>query len=419
MTMRGRWESAARLVAEHRDVLDARPGEGDASGDAREVLAARGWTAFLDSLDDDALAAHEIRGQDVVWPNEAPASLRALVERAREVCAIPAFPSETPVDTTVEAATRRHETPRKKAQIDAFAQIAVPLAKRARRVVDVGSGHGHLTREIAERIALPVVGLERDVALAARARRLASEHQPANPGLARAGLARAAFTTTDVLHEGLALEAGDCVIGLHACGELGDAIVMSAAKSHASVVLVGCCLQKRAALARVPLCDVTAFGGALDLPRAMLGLSNLTPRDVGVETTRAQNLAGRERRLALHRLLSEHGFALPRGAEIGGLNRRAAQRDLASLVGRAFALRGQPSPTRAALDEAAAWAREEHARIRRASVPRSLLARVIEVFVLLDRALYLEEHGMAVEIGVAFPEEVSARNLVVLGRATA
>lgn len=409
MTMRGRWEGAARLLAEHRDVLDARPGEGDASCDAGEVLAARGWKGFLETLDDEALAAHEIGGRGMAWPDEAPASLRALVERARDVCAIPAFPIAAPV----EAAARRHETPRKQAQIDAFAQIVVPLAKRARRVVDVGSGHGHLTREIAERIALPVVGLERDVALADRARRLASEHAPED-----AGRARAAFTTTDVMHEGLALEAGDCVIGLHACGELGDAIVMSAARSHASVVLVGCCLQKRAALARVPLCDVSSFGGALDLPRAMLGLSNLTPRDAGVETTRAENLAGRERRLALHRLLSEHGFALPRGAEIGGLNRRAAQRDLVSLVGRAFALRGRPLPPRAAIEEAATWARTEHARIRRASVPRSLLARVIEVFVLLDRALYLEEHGMAVEIGVAFPEEVSARNLVVVGRAT-
>jgi hypothetical protein len=255
---------------------------------------------------------------------------------------------------------------------------------------------------------LPVVGLERDDALATRARALSVSAGPSP-----------SFAVTDVLRDGLPLAAGDCVIGLHACGELGDAMVESAARSRASIALVGCCLQKRRALSRRPLCPApggdAAIDAALDLPRDLLGLSNLTARDDGVEATRAENLAGRERRLALHRLLSGDGSGpLRLGAEIEGLNRRAAQADLASLVRRAFVLRGRPAPSAEAIERAASWARAHHAQQRRLSLPRAMLARVLEVMVLFDRARYLEERGFEVAFGTLFPVAVSARNLALV-----
>ena len=375
-------------------MLDARPGEGEPS----PALVARGWASFLLACDDSQLASFEIEGHDATWPDEAPASLVELNAQARQICTLPAMPLSSPSPS----AQRRRETPRKRAQVDAFAQVVLPLAADADRVVDVGSGHGHLTRAIAERLALPVVGLERDATLAERARRLSSSASPS-------------FAQTDVLRDGLAIARGDCVIGLHACGELGDAMVEAVARCGASIALVGCCLQKRSALSRAPLSSGLDLGDALDLPRDLLGLSNLTARDDGVEATRAENLAGRERRLALHRLLSSEGHALRLGAEIEGLNRRAAQNDLASLVARAFALRGRPPPSPPAIEEASAWARAQHARARRLALPRAMLARVLEVFVMLDRACHLEERGYAVRVGTLFPPEVSARNLVLVG----
>jgi SAM-dependent methyltransferase len=311
---------------------------------------------------------------------------------------LPTFP--TPGDSA--RSPRRGETPRKRAQIDAFARLVLPLATRSTRVVDVGSGHGHLTREIAQDTALPVIGLERDTALAGRARTLSHGASPT-------------FAVTDVLRDGLPVSTGDCVIGLHACGELGDVMVASVAGSRGvALALVGCCLQKRRQASRRPLCAVAGLGDRLDLPRDLLGLSNLTARDDGVEASRTRNLAARERRLALHRLLSEGGEALRFGAEIEGLNRRTSHRDLSHLVARAFTLRGRPAPSQKAIDEAAAWAHGEHARARRFSLPRAMLSRVLEVYVLLDRAAYLEEHGFTVEVGVLFPASVSARNLALV-----
>ncbi len=393
---RSLWEPAARLVAESRDLLEGRPG----GGDPPRALASRGWTSFLLSLDDDELDAIETSGHDARWPARTPASLRSLLERAAGVCAVPRFSTANGAPRSA----RKGETPRKRAQIDAFGRLVAPLATRAGRVIDVGSGHGHLTREVAEHVALPVIGLERERALAGRARTLSSGESPT-------------FSVTDVLRDGLALSDGDCVIGLHACGELGDMMVTSVARSRGvTLALVGCCLQKRRQPSRRPLCAGPGLGEMLDLPRGLLGLSNLLAGEEGVEATRSENLAARERRLALHRLLSHGGAPLRVGAEIEGLNRRIAQRSLPLLVARAFALRGRPMPSRGAIDEAASWARVEHRQSRRLSVPRALLARVLEVYVLLDRAAHLEEHGFEVEVGALFPPTVSPRNLALVAR---
>jgi hypothetical protein len=397
---RARWEIAARLVADNRDLLEARPAGG---GDPPTALVSRGLAPFLLSLDDTELAAIETHGHAAPWPDRTPDGLRTLVQRAAEVCALPAFETPGPPSTHPDR-SHKGERPRKRAQIDAFIGLIASLSAQADRVVDVGSGHGHLTREIAQRVALPVVGLERDATLAGRARALSGGASPT-------------FAVTDVLREGLALSEGDCVVGLHACGELGDAMVTSVARSHGvRLALVGCCPQKRRQPSRQSLCDAPGLSGALDLPRDLLGLSNLAAGDEGVEATRAENLAARERRLALHRLLSVDGATLRPGAEIEGLNRRTAQRELPVLVARAFALRGRPVPTPEAIDEAARWAHVEHARARRLSIPRGLLARVLEVYVLLDRAAFLEAQGFVVTTGVLFPAEVSPRNLALVAR---
>lgn len=339
------------------------------------------------ALDDAELDVLEGGGP---WPAATPETLRALLDDARAVCALPVLDDEAP-----GPAPRRHESPRKHAQVDAFARILSPLAARTARVFDVGSGHGHLTRELAARLARPVVGLEQSPALVERARALAGE--------------AVTFALTDVVRDGLSLTGEDCVVGLHACGELGDAIVTAAAGAGASAALIGCCLQKRRAPVRRSLA-----GDALELPRHVLGLSNLTPRDVGVEASRRENLAARERRLALWRLLVDAGEGVALGAEIRGLNRRAAHLELSALVARAFALRSLPPPSSPAVDAALAWARARHAELRRLQLPRTMLARVLEVHVLLDRGLHLEERGYEVTVGTAFPAEVSARNLALV-----
>ncbi|MFO0611597.1 MAG: methyltransferase [Polyangiaceae bacterium] len=387
------WARTAELLSSSHDLLDERPQRGG----PLNALASRGWDEWLLALSDADLDGIEIAGVDASWPASAPSTLRALVDAVREATAVSSIAAPS---AAVERPARRREPHRKRIQVDAMASLIGPLADGAGRVVDVGSGHGHLSRELAARVGRAVVGLERSAARVQRARALEASGE-------------VSFRVSDVLVDGLGLEAGDLAVGLHACGELGDAIVIEAARAGAGVALVGCCLQKQRGATRRALAKREGET-AIDLDRELLGLSNLTPRDRGVEATRAENLAARARRVALHLLLSEHVPGLRFGAVLEGLNRRAAHAELGVLVQRAFRARSLPAPSPREVERALDEARALHARARRLSVPRNLFGRVIEVFVAFDRARYLAERGRVVEVGALFPAEVSARNLVLL-----
>lgn len=362
-----------------------------------EALLTRGWAEPLLSLSDDELSTLEIAGCEGVLPQRFPPTLDLLQATTLQLCTVPEL---APAGEATRR-LRRLETPRKRAQVEALCRLTMPLVRSARRVVEVGSGHGHLAREVAAQIERPVVGLERDAAISARARRLSHWD-------------RLSFQEVDVLRDGIDLAEGDCALGLHACGELGDALVVGVAERAQSLALVGCCLQKQRAEVRLPLNAARPGAADVALPKSLLGLSNFTPREQGVEATREENIAARERRHALHALLTAHAGPLRFGAEMDGLNRRAAQDDLSSMVARAFERRRLPIPSQDAVEEAGRTARALHDRLRRLSLPRIVLGRVLEMFIFIDRALYLDEAGFDVTIGTAFPKEISARNLTLL-----
>lgn len=394
-TLDQRWRALADAIAEYRDVLDGRA----IDETVPRALASRGWAEPLLSLSDAELADLEVAGCEGMLPTRFPAALINLQTTARRLCDVPPLVSVAPTARRL----RRLETPRKRAQVEALTEITMPLVRAATRVVEVGSGHGHLAREVAARSDRLVVGLERDAAISSKARQL--PHWD-----------RLSFREVDVLQHGLALAEGDCALGLHACGELGDALVVGVVERAQSLALVGCCLQKQRADLRIPLVDRYTELPHVTLPKSLLGLSNFTPREQGVEASREENIAARERRHALHALLSAHAGPLRFGAEMDGLNRRAAHDDLTSMVCRAFGRRGLPLPSSSAIADAAARAKSLHDQMRRLTLPRILLGRVLEMFVLVDRALYLERAGFEVTIGTAFPREVSARNLTILAR---
>ena len=416
-TLRDRWSAAARLLVELRPVLEDRPdlhALHDVSDDRRATDSP--WSTFLLGLADDTLEAIEGAGVDAVWPVETPATLRALLARIRTVIDLPMVGgSDDDADRAADhqrvAANRRHERPRKQAQIDAFVRAVRPLHAHTQRFVDVGSGHGHLTRAVATALLRPAVGLEYNPVLVKRANDLAAADNDTD------GNAHVFFVERNVLNDGLDVVAGDCLIGLHACGELGDLVVRAArhCDHDVAIAFVGCCLQKQRALLRTSLC-VDDDGAAVVLPKDLLGLSNLNTHDDGVEASRTANIAARARRLAVRLLLERAGVDVAASTELRGVNRRAAHEPLPDLVARVFAWRGLAIPDDDAIAAADVEATQLHARARRLAVPRQLLARVLEIFVLLDRALFLQAHGFTVVVGELFSTAVSPRNLILVAR---
>jgi hypothetical protein len=367
----------------------------------------RGWDEFLLALTDGELEAWESQGLEraLAGIDGAPAGFLELVLEARRVTELPRAagpPLPLPPDALRGVPARKRE------QLGALLGALEPLAKEAERVVDVGAGSGHFSRLSAELFGRETLALDRDALRLERGSSLSEERAR------QIGALDVRFEAADLSRQALALRATDLAVGLHACGELGDRLVGAVSVAGCELALVSCCLQKIAAPRRVAL---SRAGGAFSLRKADLGLTNLTFRSEGVEATLVDNLRARETRLALRRLLRARGHDVRPGEEMRGVNRRKAHAGLAELSSRALASRALPPATEAELRLHSENARRDHAAMRRLSLPRHLLSRLVELAVVFDRAASLEEAGLRVEVLQLFESSVTPRNTLLLARA--
>ena len=361
----------------------------------------RGWTDFLFGLDTQKLERCEAEGLSEVAPalSGIPPSLAELARAVRELSTLPALETSTLVYVDEDF---RGVAWRKRQQLQTLLGALPPLVAQARRIVDVGAGSGHFTRLSARHFARESLGLEQNPERVARA------HSRAQSEARDGSHAPAQFAVIDAIREPLVLQADDLAIGLHACGELGDALVRAVAHSGAELALVSCCLQKISAPERRGL---SRAAGSFTLRKDTLGLSNLTSQAVGVEASIEHTMRAREARYALRLLLIGRGLGIEPGAEMTGINRRRAHAGLADIAQRSLAQRGL-SP--ASADELAARSHEAALHfhsVRRLSLPRNMLARAVELAVILDRAACLEESGYAVRVATLFERAVTPRNI--------
>jgi hypothetical protein len=113
--------------------------------------------------------------------------------------------------------------------------------------------------------------------------------------------------------------------------------------------------------------------------------------------------------------LSDAGIAFEPGDETSGIHRRHFDRPLAELAARAFAHRSLTPPSLSAIERAEGRAEADLARMRRLSVPRSMLARILELALIYDRATLLEESSDRLPIvAQAFARDASPRNVAIL-----
>lgn len=382
------------VLATLRPVLDILDGRVD-DVEPPAWLVTRGWVGFLLALDDDELRRCEAHGLATRLP-ALPGAPGDLVALARDLTAVTRLPALRVDLRAPPLPALRSVSARKREQLPALLGAVGAMAASASRIVDVGAGSGHFTRLAAEMFERETVGIDRDAGRVAAASARAGE--------------RARFLTLDACREPLDLASDDLAVGLHACGELGDRLVTAAARAGCDVALVSCCLQKIAGTARAPLSRAAA---GLSLRRDTLGLANLTAQPQGVEASIDATIEGRLARYALLRLLRARGVEVAPGEEMRGINRRRARAGLGDLAQRALLLRGLLPASPAELGRHEDESRRRYALIRRLSLPRSMLARLVEVAVVLDRAAALEESGARVQVATLCDRAVTPRNLAL------
>src|SRR5450432_1549870 len=245
--------------------------------------AARGWSEFLHGLGQRELERCEAQGLAFVvdaLPG-APHALSELAALVRDVSVLPALDAAS---VNGKGEDYRGVSFRKREQLASLHGALPTLAAAAERIVDVGAGSGHLTRLAASHFSRAALGLERDAERVERATTRATAELRNAPFPAQ-------FAVIDACREPLLLEAEDLAIGLHACGELGDALVRAVAASGADLVLVSCCLQKISGPRRDAL---SRAARGFSLRREILGLSNLTSQAVGVEASIGRTMQARQ-----------------------------------------------------------------------------------------------------------------------------
>ncbi len=390
MTCSGRLSRVLAVALPVRDILEQRVDEAVVP----DWCTKRGWAAYLLALDDATLRTGEARGLAELLPSlaEAPAD---LAELAREVTAATELPMLSGA-TALSTESLRSVRFRKRAQLSGLLSAVTNMAESANRIVDVGAGSGHFTRLSAELFQRDALGLERNPERVASAQKRALE-----------SAVTASFVTVDA-RDTLQFAEQDLAIGLHACGELGDRLVEAVARAKCDLALVSCCLQKISSPTRKPL---SSNDQTPELRREHLGLTNLTAQPQGVEASIDVTIGARQTRFALGQLLRGRGVVLEPGAEMTGINRRRANAGLAVVAERALALRELAPASAAELAHHDTLAAQHYGVIRRLSLPRSMLARLVEVLVSLDRAVHLEERGLDVAVATLFDRAVSPRNI--------
>ncbi|MDU9391723.1 methyltransferase [Pseudomonas sp. zfem002] len=290
---------------------------------------------------------------------------------------------------------------RKWQQIEAFASH-LDFARRAHHWLDWCAGKGHLGRRLLGAVQR-LTCLEHDSALVAAGERLSRHHQlPAEHRL------------QDVMAESAAaqLSAQHTPVALHACGDLHVRLIQLASASGCQQLAIApCCYNRTSGPGYTPLSTAArASTLRLDLDDLGLPLSETVTAGSRVRRQRDQSMAWRLGFDLLQRQLRKSDDYLPTPSlPSSWLHKSFADycHDLAALKG----LSVTDAPDWPAL-EAAGWQRL--AQVRNLERVRNLFRRPLELWLVLDRALYLREQGYNVRLGTFCPHQLTPRNLLLL-----
>lgn len=313
----------------------------------------------------------------------------------------------------------------KRTQIKQLTSLLSETLQKAKhpvhRIVDVGAGHGHLSAHFSREmdINIPIVALERDPMLVSTASSLHFSRSHSN---SRTLPKSFSIIQTDACNNDESTSTykqNDAIIGLHACGSLGDSLLTNSVTNNASaIILVSCCLQKISSLnnTRIPLskiaCTNESLSKHLTLSRSQLGATNTTR---GYKNP--MDLTARETRHAIRTLLSDAGKPIAHiGDEVVGISRHALRHGLSAVILDVLSVHGLDFDVNCEeVEQRMHNAKIEYRDMRALALPRAFATAVVEMAIVLDRAAYIEEAGYHVSTCRIWNDNISPRNLTLVG----
>jgi len=329
----------------------------------------------------------------------APAPFSQLADQAQLLSQVGALPQQPaaalPARFNVDVPGRKWQ------QIDAFAR-SLTFTQTPQHWLDWCAGKGHLGRRLAHGGGT-LTCLEHDPKLVNSGQLLSHKLGIAAQHIEQDVLAADATTQLHAQHSPVAL---------HACGDLHVRLMQLASATGCQQLAVAPCCYNRISTPHYQALSQAAQVSALQLSLDDLGLplSETVTAGARVRRQRDQSMA---RRLAfdlLQRQLRGSDDYLPTPS----LPPRWLDKSFADYCKDLAALKNLPPPTEQDWDqlEQNGWLRL--AQVRNLELLRNLFRRPLELWLLLDRALFLQEQGFRVRLGSFCSYQQSPRNLLLL-----
>lgn len=330
----------------------------------------------------------------------APAPFADIAKEAQQHCT--AHELATPASTQLNARQTAGIPGRKLQQIEAFAH-SLQFTQPVTHWIDWCAGKGHLGRALTH-TGQTLTCLEYDPELIASGQRISDQLKLNAQHIQQDVLANSSQTQLLPSHTPVAL---------HACGDLHVRLMQRASRAGCKQLAIAPCCYNRINAAHYQPLSTAAKASTLQLSRDDLGLpaSETVTAGARVRMQRDNSMA---RRLAfdnLQRRLRNIDQYLPTPS----LPTAWLAKPFADYCKDLAALKQLPPPSTtedwSAL-EAHGWQRLAH--VRNLELVRDLFRRPLEMWLVLDRALYLQEHGYNVQLLRFCPTPVTPRNLMLL-----
>ena len=325
----------------------------------------------------------------------APAPFPQLAAQALHLSAVDKLPTHT-----LEPARHRLNVDvpgRKWQQIEAFG-AALNFAETPTHWLDWCAGKGHLGRRLLQP-GQRLTCLEYDPALVASGQALSDRHN-----------LPAAHRLQDVTAD-MAIDPAHTPVALHACGDLHVRLLQRASAAGCKQLALAPCCYNRINADYYQALSAAGRASRLQLSIEDLGLP-LSETVTAGNRVRQQRDTSMARRLGFDRLQRQlrgcDEYLPTPSLPASWLDKPFADycRELANLKGLSTGEQDW-----AAL-EAHGWRRL--AEVRNLELVRGLFRRPLEMWLVLDRALFLQEQGYNVEVGSFCETALTPRNLMVL-----
>lgn len=289
---------------------------------------------------------------------------------------------------------------RKLQQIDALCQHW-PDSKLP--VLEWCAGKGHLGRILAHRFAVPVTSVEWQPQLCEDGAALAKKYQLPQQ-----------FVCADVLSRplGLALQPQQHIVALHACGQLHITMLQQAVQAGCQQLhLVPCCYHLIAQTQYQPMSDL-ALRLNLQLSKDDLKLVVQGQVTAGerVEKLRSTEVLWRLAYDELRADLSGQCEYQP----LASVGKHWFSGSFTAFACWAAAQHQLQLPAVIAEDTYLKRARQRATVVQRIELIRHLFRRPLELWLALDKALYLQQHGYQVKLSEFCDYQITPRNLLLI-----